>query len=316
MVLLIVPPPKQLTGLSRQIHIPSPGWVSSDLSCRLACPPPWTHWQGGHARSRPDMAPLHRDAEGGQRWTDGFARRASPRSPACPASACAHGSAATAFPSPIATDAGPAPLRAGGRPARGRRAPRGRGRRADPAGDRAHALRRGAVASGLAHLRRARRARAGAGRGAVGPRAAARGVRQRRAALPAGRAAARRGADDGAARLLRLALRAGAAAALRHRGRPDRGRASGLGRRLAPGPRARRCSGCPPSPTRARSSRWSASRARASASPARALAELQREVEELRRRDERHTRWLDALALLAEEFRREPGRARSTTGST
>ena len=48
-----------------------------------------------------------------------------------------------------------------------------------------------------------------------------------------------------------------------------------------------------------------------------ALAELQREVEELRRRDERHTRWLDALALLAEEFRREPGRVgASTTGST
>ena len=45
-----------------------------------------------------------------------------------------------------------------------------------------------------------------------------------------------------------------------------------------------------------------------------ALAELQREVEELRRRDERHTRWLDALALLAEEFRREPGRAAVDNG--
>ena len=45
-----------------------------------------------------------------------------------------------------------------------------------------------------------------------------------------------------------------------------------------------------------------------------ALAELQREVEELRRRDERHTRWLDALALLAEEFRREPGRVAVDNG--
>ncbi len=45
-----------------------------------------------------------------------------------------------------------------------------------------------------------------------------------------------------------------------------------------------------------------------------ALAELQREADELRRRDERHTRWLDALALLAEEFRREPGRAAVDNG--
>ena len=45
-----------------------------------------------------------------------------------------------------------------------------------------------------------------------------------------------------------------------------------------------------------------------------ALAELQREVEELRRRDERHTRWLDALALVAEEFRREPGRVAVDNG--
>jgi GAF domain-containing protein len=45
-----------------------------------------------------------------------------------------------------------------------------------------------------------------------------------------------------------------------------------------------------------------------------ALAELQREVDELRRRDERHTRWLDALALLAEEFRREPGRVAVDNG--
>jgi hypothetical protein len=45
-----------------------------------------------------------------------------------------------------------------------------------------------------------------------------------------------------------------------------------------------------------------------------ALAELQREAEDLRRRDERHTRWLDALALVAEEFRREPGRVAVDNG--
>jgi hypothetical protein len=39
------------------------------------------------------------------------------------------------------------------------------------------------------------------------------------------------------------------------------------------------------------------------------MAELRRELETLRRRDERHTRWLDAIALMSEEFRREPGRA-------
>ena len=78
--------------------------------------------------------------------------------------------------------------------------------------------------------------------------------------------------------------------------------------------RARRSSACPPSPTRARSSPWSGWRARASASARGALAELQREVEDLRRRDERHTRWLDALALLAEEFRREPGRVAVDNG--
>jgi MerR family transcriptional regulator, light-induced transcriptional regulator len=45
-----------------------------------------------------------------------------------------------------------------------------------------------------------------------------------------------------------------------------------------------------------------------------ALGELQRELEELRRHDERQTRWLDALAMLAEEFRREPGRAAVDNG--
>jgi hypothetical protein len=45
-----------------------------------------------------------------------------------------------------------------------------------------------------------------------------------------------------------------------------------------------------------------------------ALAELEREAEGLRHRDERHTRWLDALALLAEEFRREPGRVAVDNG--
>jgi DNA-binding transcriptional MerR regulator len=44
------------------------------------------------------------------------------------------------------------------------------------------------------------------------------------------------------------------------------------------------------------------------------LAELQRELDELRRHDERQTRWLDAVAMLAEEFRREPGRAAVDNG--
>jgi MerR family transcriptional regulator, light-induced transcriptional regulator len=44
------------------------------------------------------------------------------------------------------------------------------------------------------------------------------------------------------------------------------------------------------------------------------LADLQRELAELRRHDERQTRWLDALAMLAEEFRREPGRAAVDNG--
>jgi hypothetical protein len=41
---------------------------------------------------------------------------------------------------------------------------------------------------------------------------------------------------------------------------------------------------------------------------------VERELVDLRRRDERHTRWLDAVALLAEEFRREPGRAAMDNG--
>lgn len=44
------------------------------------------------------------------------------------------------------------------------------------------------------------------------------------------------------------------------------------------------------------------------------LADMRRELEAVRRRDERHTRWLDALAMLAEEFRREPGRAAIDNG--
>ncbi|HEX7298489.1 MAG TPA: MerR family transcriptional regulator, partial [Solirubrobacteraceae bacterium] len=44
------------------------------------------------------------------------------------------------------------------------------------------------------------------------------------------------------------------------------------------------------------------------------LAEVELELADLRRRDERHTRWLDAMALLAEEFRREPGRAALDNG--
>jgi DNA-binding transcriptional MerR regulator len=45
-----------------------------------------------------------------------------------------------------------------------------------------------------------------------------------------------------------------------------------------------------------------------------ALADLQRELDALRRHDERQTRWLDAVAMLSEEFRREPGRAAVDNG--
>jgi PAS domain-containing protein len=44
------------------------------------------------------------------------------------------------------------------------------------------------------------------------------------------------------------------------------------------------------------------------------VAQLEREVEDLRRRDERHSRWLDAIAMLAAEFRHEPGRAAVDNG--
>jgi MerR family transcriptional regulator, light-induced transcriptional regulator len=45
-----------------------------------------------------------------------------------------------------------------------------------------------------------------------------------------------------------------------------------------------------------------------------ALAEMQVEIEQLRRREERHSRWLDAIATLAAEFRHEPGRAAVDNG--
>lgn len=45
-----------------------------------------------------------------------------------------------------------------------------------------------------------------------------------------------------------------------------------------------------------------------------ALAETQRELEELRRHEERHSRWLDALAQMAAQFRHEPGRAAVDNG--
>jgi hypothetical protein len=45
-----------------------------------------------------------------------------------------------------------------------------------------------------------------------------------------------------------------------------------------------------------------------------ALAEMQVEIEQLRRREDRHSRWLDAIALLAAEFRHEPGRAAVDNG--
>jgi MerR family transcriptional regulator, light-induced transcriptional regulator len=38
-----------------------------------------------------------------------------------------------------------------------------------------------------------------------------------------------------------------------------------------------------------------------------ALAELERELADVRRHEERHTRWLDAIALVSDELRREPG---------
>jgi hypothetical protein len=44
------------------------------------------------------------------------------------------------------------------------------------------------------------------------------------------------------------------------------------------------------------------------------LAEQQHELDDLRRREERHSRWLDAMALVADEFRREPGRAALDNG--
>jgi len=45
-----------------------------------------------------------------------------------------------------------------------------------------------------------------------------------------------------------------------------------------------------------------------------AMADLQVEIEQLRRREERHSRWLDAIAMLAAEFRHEPGRAAVDNG--
>jgi hypothetical protein len=45
-----------------------------------------------------------------------------------------------------------------------------------------------------------------------------------------------------------------------------------------------------------------------------ALADAQREAHELRRREERHSRWLDALAQMAAQFRHEPGRAAVDNG--
>jgi DNA-binding transcriptional MerR regulator len=45
-----------------------------------------------------------------------------------------------------------------------------------------------------------------------------------------------------------------------------------------------------------------------------AMADLQVEIEQLRRREERHSRWLDALATLAAEFRHEPGRVAVDNG--
>jgi DNA-binding transcriptional MerR regulator len=44
------------------------------------------------------------------------------------------------------------------------------------------------------------------------------------------------------------------------------------------------------------------------------IANLEREIEDVRRRDERHSRWLDAIATLAAEFRHEPGRAAVDNG--
>ncbi|HKE80892.1 MAG TPA: MerR family transcriptional regulator [Solirubrobacteraceae bacterium] len=45
-----------------------------------------------------------------------------------------------------------------------------------------------------------------------------------------------------------------------------------------------------------------------------ALADVRREVDELRRSEDRHTRWLDAIAAMAAEFRHETGRAAVDNG--
>jgi hypothetical protein len=206
---------------------------------------------------------------GGERWTDRLrdavrgAHRRVARAPA-------HGSAGTAS---RPQQHRRLRLRGGGRPARRRRAPRGgvacrsRGLSSAPPTTRRRPTR-------VAHLRRPRRARAGAGGRALGPPRRCAWVVN--GALRSFRGAApRRGADDRAARVLRLAVRAGAPAALRDRGRPDRGRAPTWDGARA-GSRARRLP-LPSEPDARPLVAMVGLEARASASPRR-LAELQREA--------------------------------------
>ncbi len=180
-------------------------------------------------------------------------------------------------------------------------------------------LRRGAGAPGAGDVRRARRARAGARGGAVGPRAAARGVRQRRAARDAGRAAPRRGADHGAARASRLAAACSRSQQLFAHGAAARPRPSTpRGTATRARPRARRSTACPSEPDARPLVAMVGARGRGRARRARARwPSCSASSTELRRRDERHTRWLDALAAAApSEFRREPGPRRIDTAST
>jgi hypothetical protein len=108
-------------------------------------------------------------------------------------------------------------------------------------------------------------------------------------------------------------VRAGAAAALRDRGRPDEAEHPAWGgdaRQVARSALFR----LPSEPDARPLVAMVGLEGEGERAARGALAELQREVEDLRRRDERHTRWLDALALVAEEFRREPGRVAVDNG--
>ena len=196
-----------------------------------------------------------------------FPRRDSPRSPECRASACARGSAATAFPSPI----GPMPGRAATRwrtssawspcAAPPRPACRSRGRSSAPATTRRRRIwpRTSSPRSSSTRRWRWRRSRA--------PRRCA----WSSSTAPCAPCRARRGPARSSRRrcppsTTRPACWRCSSSSPPPAPRPRPSIRPGAVTRARP--RARRCSACPPSPTRARSSRWSASRARGSASPA------------------------------------------------